>query len=85
MPQIREYNPPPNPAKMSDSRASKYVERHGAESWEVDALPPEVLQTLIRDAFEGIIDSAKMEEIKEREEAEKDLLREAVKNLRSND
>ena len=83
MAQIEEYNPPPNPAKMSDSRAAKYVEKHGAESWEVDALPPEVLQELIRSSFEEVVDQDKMDEIIEREEAEKSLLRAAVKNLRS--
>ena len=37
--QIAQYNPPPNPAKMTDSRAAAYVEKHGSSSWEVDALP----------------------------------------------
>jgi hypothetical protein len=85
MPQIEQYNPPPNPAKMSDSRANKYVALHGAESWEVDALPPEVLQALVRTAFEAIIDTDRMDAVKEREETEKELLREAVKNLRDNE
>jgi beta-lactamase class A len=38
MEQVEEHKPPPNPAKMSDSRANKYVEEHGNQSWEVDAL-----------------------------------------------
>jgi hypothetical protein len=82
MPQIVQYNPPPNPAKMSDSRADKYVAKHGAESWEVDALPPEALQDLIREALESVVDAAKMNAVMEREETEKKLLRKAVKNLR---
>lgn len=45
--QIDKYNPPPNPAKLSDSRSSKYVERHGEYSWEVDALRPDVLSRII--------------------------------------
>jgi hypothetical protein len=36
--QVQEFNPPPNPAKMTDSRASGYVERFGRTSWELDAL-----------------------------------------------
>jgi len=82
MPQIVQYNPPPNPAKMSDSRADKYVAKHGAESWEVDALPPEALQDLIREALESVVDAAKMNAVMKREETEKELLRKAVKNLR---
>lgn len=83
MPQIREYNPPPNPAKMSDSRASAYVEKHGAQSWEVDALPPEVLQQVIREAFETVLDHEKMNAIIKTENREKKLLRAAVKDFRS--
>ena len=82
MDQVQQYAPPPNPAKMTDSRARKYVEEHGQQSWEVDALPPEVLQELIRTAFEEVVDVDKMDAIKATEEREKKLLRRAVKNLR---
>jgi hypothetical protein len=81
MDQIQQYNPPPNPAKMSDSRAAKYVARHGDESWEVDALPPNVLAQLIRDAFEEVIDADLMDEIKEREEEDKAALRKAATKI----
>jgi len=47
-PQIEEYEPPPNPAKLSDSRAASYITRHGDESWELDALDPLVLTDLVR-------------------------------------
>lgn len=36
MNQIGTYNPPPNPAKITDSRASKYIDEYGNESWELD-------------------------------------------------
>jgi hypothetical protein len=49
MDQIQQYGPPPNPAKVTDSRAAGYIERFGDESWELDALPPDVLAKLIRD------------------------------------
>ncbi len=42
--QIEKYSPPPNPAKITDSRAKWYIEKYGNKSWEVDALRPEVLQ-----------------------------------------
>lgn len=47
MEQITEYDPPPNPAKMTDSRAKDYVSAFGDESWELDALEPGVITTLI--------------------------------------
>ena len=52
MDQIELYNPPPNPTKLGDSRAPKYVEEFGLECWELDALDPEVIEQLIRDAVE---------------------------------
>lgn len=83
MEQVEQYDPPPNPAKMTDPRAAEYVDKHGATSWEVDALGPDVLDQVIRDAFDEVVDTDKMEAVKEEEEADKKLLREAVKSLRN--
>lgn len=49
MDQVEEYSPPPNPAKLTDTRASGYVSKYGNESWELDALEPRVLRKLIED------------------------------------
>lgn len=46
--QVEEWAPPPNPAKMTDSRFEGYRERFGDSSWELDALPPQVLVDLAR-------------------------------------
>lgn len=48
MNQIQTYNPPPNPAKITDSRASEYIDQFGDESWELDALEPKVITDLIK-------------------------------------
>ena len=48
MDQIRSFNPPPSPAKITDSRASAYIEEHGYDSWELDALEPSVITDLIK-------------------------------------
>lgn len=56
MDQIETYNPPPNPAKLSDSRATAYIARYGRESWELDALNPTVIGDLIRDTVRAEID-----------------------------
>lgn len=79
--QVEEHEPPPNPTKLTDSRAGGYIERHGHECWEVDALDPATLQGVIESAFAGLVDLELMDEVKEREESDKDRLREAVANL----
>lgn len=56
MPQVRQYNPPPNPAKITDSRADKYIAEHGRESWELDALSPQVIERLIRTEIDKLKD-----------------------------
>lgn len=52
MEQIRRYRPPPNPAKLTDSRATGYIAEHGSSSWELDALDPATLDALIEGAVE---------------------------------
>lgn len=47
MAQIRQYDPPPNPAKETDSRFAGYLKTFGDESWELDALEPAVLAKLV--------------------------------------
>lgn len=49
MDQVEAYTPPPNPAKQTDSRFQSYIRSFGAESWELDALEPQVLADLVRD------------------------------------
>jgi hypothetical protein len=59
MSQIEQYNPPPNPAKETDSRHGKYVAEYGHESWELDALEPSVLVALVSDAVAALRDEHK--------------------------
>lgn len=79
--QVRQYDPPPNPAKVTDPRAKAYKEKFGDSSWEVDALPPNVLADLIRKAFRKYVDKPKMDSIKAKEEKDKELLRKAVAGM----
>jgi hypothetical protein len=80
--QVDQYDPPPNPAKTTDSRASDYVAKHGNSSWEVDALPPEVLSQVINDAIGALVDQSKMDKIKKREELDKKALKTAAKKIK---
>jgi hypothetical protein len=56
MDQVEQHNPPPNPAKLTDSRVDGYIERFGHESWELDALDPETLTALITDTIDEYIE-----------------------------
>lgn len=48
MNQVKQYSPPPNPAKVTDSRFKKYQDEHGDESWELDALDPTTIDAIVR-------------------------------------
>lgn len=71
--QIKLYNPPPNPAKIKDPRASWYIKNFGDISWEVDALTPEVLYETIETNLRSLIDIKKYDAqvTLEKEEREK--------------
>lgn len=56
MNQVEELQPPPNPAKVTDSRFESYRDRFGDESWELDAVRPEDLVALIRAEIESELD-----------------------------
>ena len=56
MDQIEEHDPPPNPAKITDSRAADYISQYGEESWELDALEPRMLDELITSVIQEYID-----------------------------
>ncbi len=56
MDQVEEKNPPPNPAKTTDSRFDDYRKQFGSDSWELDALEPSYLQSLVRAEVETLID-----------------------------
>lgn len=74
MEQVERYNPPPNPAKMTDSRAADYVEKYGEESWELDALDPPTIQALISDAVGRFRDEDKWSAALAQEAADRDNL-----------
>lgn len=54
--QVRQYQPPPNPAKENDRRFEQYKELYGSESWELDALTPDLLIPLIQNAIFSNLD-----------------------------
>jgi len=74
MDQVDEYKPPPNPAKLTDSRAKGYLEKFGDESWEVDALPPTALRDLIESALDNLTDQEMVDAVISREKTDKVFL-----------
>lgn len=75
--QIDLYNPPPNPAKTTDPRSGKFISENGHQSWEVDALKPQVLNTLLDTAITEFIDVDKYEAVIEQEKQDIIKFREA--------
>ena len=54
--QVIDHDPLPNPTKLTDSRASKYISEYGDDSWELDALEPAVLDQLVTEVVEDLRD-----------------------------
>ena len=83
--QVDEYHPPPNPAKLTDSRSPTYVAMYGLESWELDALDLAALDGMVSGAIEGFLDQDIYDEMLEREESDKAAVLAAARSLRSED
>ncbi len=78
--QVEEYSPPPNPAKITDSRAEEYIRRYGRSSWELDALEPQVMEKLIQDEVGQFIDQDSWDEVGEEETAKRSILKKLAEN-----
>ena len=78
--QIDLYDPPPNPAKMTDSRFKDYAAQYGTSSWELDALEPRVIRDLIASEIAQFTDQDKLDETEAAEEAHKEILGRVVEN-----
>ena len=80
MAQIIEYEPPPNPAKETDSRAEGYIAKFGAKSWELDALDPKVIDALIEGEIRDFIDEDRWEKAEAGEALRRSTLKAASDN-----
>ncbi len=79
MDQVRQYNPPPNPAKSSDARWAAYFTRFGRSSWELDALEPQVLAQLVTNEIDALVDHTRWAEDLAKEVANRDGLKVAAR------
>lgn len=71
MSQVEEYDPPPNFAKVTDTRFQAYQELYGDESWELDALDPATLNDLITREVLSFRDEDLWSDAEERQETER--------------
>jgi hypothetical protein len=75
MDQIERWSPPPQPAKMTDSRYKRYVQETGRkQSWELDALEPTTLATLVQEAINRLRDPQLWNNSLSRQEGQRKLL-----------
>lgn len=79
MNQIRQYSLPPNPTKITDTRAAGYIEKYGKTCWEVDALDPTTLTALVEQHIEEWIDYDKYEMMLAKEKEDKLKLQKIIK------
>lgn len=82
MKQVQEKKPPPNPAKTTDARFADYRKRFGIESWELDALEPAYLSTLLENKIIGFIDDDKWEERRLYVEAKREVIQKIVDKIK---
>ena len=54
--QVQKYDLSPNRTKKTDTRSKSYEKLYGNDCWELDALPPDVLQKLVEDNIRKYID-----------------------------
>jgi hypothetical protein len=81
--QIEDYQPPPNPAKLTDTRATSYIENYGMSSWELDALEPRVIRDLIRNKVAEYTDRDIWEATLKKEDEYKKILENVTENWQS--
>lgn len=79
MEQIEEFDPPPNPAKITDSRAKWYINKFGNMSWEVDALNPQDMARIVEEKILESIDVDEYDRVIAEEEADKTALKKFAK------
>lgn len=75
---IARYNLPPYPAKQTDTMIRGWLETEGNVTWELDALPPDVLSQLLEQAIKEHIDQKIFTERNETVQKNRELLRQKV-------
>jgi hypothetical protein len=71
--QIERWNLPTRPTKTSDTRARRFRQLHGTDSVELDAIPPDELRHLVKDAIDSHMEPWRLQQFRmvEREERQR--------------
>ena len=73
--QIDRWSLPTRPTKASDTRAAKFRRVHGTDSVELDAIPPDELRKLVRDAIDSHMEPWRLRQFRMVEREERETLR----------
>lgn len=76
--QARQYGLLARPLKEGDSRAAAYREQHGDYAYELDGLPADVLQGLVRSAIEPLIDWGQRDVVLRQEAVDRATIQELI-------
>lgn len=79
--QIEQYNPPANPAKVTDSRCASYIAEYGDESWELDALDPRTINELISREINGLTKLATRRRLIKKQDKDRENLQKIADNF----
>ena len=74
--QFEKWNLPSRPTKTTDTRCKRFFEEHGegVESVELDALHPDTLRAMVREAIEKHIDPDQLAALSREESAARESL-----------
>lgn len=81
MDQIEELNPPPNPAKVTDSRYQNYRSEYGEYSWELDALEPAYIRDLIENYINEIKEHTLYDRMLQRQDEERQVIQDLIDSI----
>ena len=79
--QIQEVGPPPNPAKLTDTRFANYLRLYGRDSWELDALEPQYMVNLVMSHIHALRDNLAWHEALRQQENERAQLGQVITDL----
>ena len=79
--QVEEYNLPFDFTKKTDARATNFIKKYGDMAVELDALPIQVLQELIKENIEKYLDAKAFNSVIAEEEKELTILDSWIKNI----
>jgi hypothetical protein len=75
---VHRYNLPPAFAKKTDTRTAAFIDKYGDMAVELDALPPDVLQTSLKNEVEKRMDMTALNSVKLQEKLDKQKLLEKL-------